>query len=400
MQDLSITPHSFPYLKDKKVAFCIAGSIAATESVKVIRELRRWGADVTVFATQNALKFIGKTSLEWASTNPCHVDFDNFANHIFNYDFGVVFSATANLISQIASGFSANVVTNLIASGLGQKKPIFFCPTMHDSLYQNPFFQENLKKIQQQQNVFLIDGLEEEGKQKSQSKEIICAEIIRTLHRQKFITKNSLADKKILLTGGCIPTYVDNIRMLISHFSGRTSIEIAKHLYYRGADFDFIFSRQNKNSIFEKESFLNSHLKLVKNYDEYSKTCLSLLENKDFILSVAAVADYQSEKYDGKIPSQKINELKLSPTQKVIKQMRKNSSAKMLIFKYEENDFELLKKNALKKISLGFDFVVGNLKQQPSKNSRGFFFEKNNSKQFKILENEFDLLKKVLKILN
>ena len=406
MHDLSINLHSFPYLKNRKVAFCIGGSIAAVESVKVIREFRRWGAEVTVFASKDALKFIGKSALEWASTNQCYFQFDNFANHIFSYDFAIVFSASANLISQIANGISGTLVTNLIASAMGQNngngKPIFFCPTMHDSLYNNPFFKRNLEKLQKQKNIFFIDGIHEEGKNKAPSKEIICAQVIRTLHQKKIIVETSLAEKKILLTGGCIPTYVDTIRILISHFSGRTSIEIAKHLFYRGADFDFIFSKQNYNSILKEEKFLLSNLTLAKDYDEYSNTCLSFVEkkykNEEFIISVAAVADYKSEFFNGKITSQKINQLKLSPTQKVIEEMRKrNSTAKMLVFKYEENDLNLLQKNAIKKINSGFDFVIGNLKKK-EQNPRAFFFSKNQKLQE--LKTEMDLIDKILAVLN
>ena len=57
-------------LKGMKVAICVGGGIAAIEVPRVARELRRMGASVRVCATENALRFVGRDALEWASTHP------------------------------------------------------------------------------------------------------------------------------------------------------------------------------------------------------------------------------------------------------------------------------------------------------------------------------------------
>ena len=57
-------------LDGRTVALCVTGGIAAVESVKLIRHLRREGAQVNVYATPDALKFVGRSALEWAAAKP------------------------------------------------------------------------------------------------------------------------------------------------------------------------------------------------------------------------------------------------------------------------------------------------------------------------------------------
>ena len=54
-------------LKGKRIIYCATGSIASLESVKIIRELIRYGADVIPFMTPGALKIIGEEALHFAS---------------------------------------------------------------------------------------------------------------------------------------------------------------------------------------------------------------------------------------------------------------------------------------------------------------------------------------------
>jgi hypothetical protein len=50
------------YLDKKKIALCITGGIAAIETPKIARHLRRYGAEVKAYVTPNALKFIGEVN--------------------------------------------------------------------------------------------------------------------------------------------------------------------------------------------------------------------------------------------------------------------------------------------------------------------------------------------------
>jgi phosphopantothenoylcysteine decarboxylase/phosphopantothenate--cysteine ligase len=164
MQDLKVERIS-ELLKGKSIALCITGGIAAIETPKIARHLRRYGAEVKAYTTPSALKFIGKASLEWATEKPVVNELSGLAEHICLEDIVIVAPATLNTINKILLGIADNVVTSLVASALGSQKPVYLAPTMHDSLYKNPFFQENLKKAERYK-IKIIQPRFSEGKAK------------------------------------------------------------------------------------------------------------------------------------------------------------------------------------------------------------------------------------------
>ncbi len=147
------------------IALCISGGIAAIETPKLARHLRRYGAEVKAYTTQNAYKFIGKTSLEWATEKEVIDELSGLAEHICQEDIVLVAPATLNTINKFAYGIADNVVTTLLASALGGEKDIYLVPTMHESLYCNPILKENLEKLQKY-NVKIISPRLCEGKAK------------------------------------------------------------------------------------------------------------------------------------------------------------------------------------------------------------------------------------------
>jgi phosphopantothenoylcysteine decarboxylase/phosphopantothenate--cysteine ligase len=134
-------------LDGKSIALCITGGIAAIETPKIARHFRRFGAEVRAYLTPAALDFIGEASLVWATGKPAVKELTGNAEHICLEDVVVVAPATLNTINKIYAGIADNPVTTLIASALGQNKPIYVAPTMHESLYKNPFFQQSLRKL-------------------------------------------------------------------------------------------------------------------------------------------------------------------------------------------------------------------------------------------------------------
>jgi phosphopantothenoylcysteine decarboxylase / phosphopantothenate---cysteine ligase len=163
-------------LDGKSIALCVSGGIAAIETPKIARHLRRYGAEVRAYATPNALKFIGEASLEWATGKTVVSELSGLAEHICLEDLVLVAPATLNTVNKLLLGIADNVVTSLIASALGNKKPIYIAPTMHESLYENPFFQENLKRVDKY-GIKLIEPRFSEKKAKIASTRSIIDEI-------------------------------------------------------------------------------------------------------------------------------------------------------------------------------------------------------------------------------
>lgn len=134
-------------LAGKRIGIGVTGGIAAIVTPLIARQFRRYGAEVTCYATENAFKFIGEASLEWATEKAVVRGLSGLAEHICMEDAIVVAPATLNTVNKIYNGIADNPVTTLVASALGAQVPVYIAPGMHMSLYNNPIFQKNLKDI-------------------------------------------------------------------------------------------------------------------------------------------------------------------------------------------------------------------------------------------------------------
>ena len=167
-EDLKVTPYSNALL-NKKVDLVVCGSIAAVESVRLIRALRRLGATVQPWMSQGAQQFISKTALSWAAALPSRDSFSGHKSHIAtNTDAIIVAPASANFLAKIATGLIDSAPASLVTSAICQKKPVLILATMHDDLYFAPSVQENIRKIKAMgAHICFLEAREEEGKKNS-----------------------------------------------------------------------------------------------------------------------------------------------------------------------------------------------------------------------------------------
>ena len=70
----------------------ITGGIAAVDSVRVSRELRRHGATVKVLMTHSAQQVISPMALEWASAGEVISDWDSDMKQLDDFDASVITS--------------------------------------------------------------------------------------------------------------------------------------------------------------------------------------------------------------------------------------------------------------------------------------------------------------------
>ncbi|MBI5065936.1 bifunctional phosphopantothenoylcysteine decarboxylase/phosphopantothenate--cysteine ligase CoaBC [Candidatus Woesearchaeota archaeon] len=328
------------YLEGKKVALCVTGGIAAIETPKIARHLRRYGAKVTAYVTSSALKFIGETALEWATGKPVVKELSGLAEHICSEDIVLVAPATLNTINKIYSGIADDPVTTLIASALGTNKiysnqvnpdfsgteklkPAILAPTMHESLYENPFLQKNLSnELNSDYGIHIIEPRLEEHKAKIPKIEDIVAETCNILNKKP---------SKILVTGGATPVKIDDVRIITNKFKGALAVEIAKEAYHRGHDVTLLLGKTGLKA--------PSYLKTIyhEDYDEYRDNVFKELSNTSYNAAIfsAAVADYTPvQKFDGKIPSLGELEIKFKQTKKIINEVRElNPDLFMVTFK-------------------------------------------------------------------
>jgi phosphopantothenoylcysteine decarboxylase/phosphopantothenate--cysteine ligase len=172
------------YLKGKSIALCVTGGIAAIETPKIARHLRRYGASVKAYVTPSAYDFIGKSALEWATEQEVVDKLSGRAEHISYHDLVLVAPATLNTINKIMVGIADNPVTTLVASALGRKTPVYIAPTMHETLYNNPIFHRNLLDVYKY-GINVIEPRFSEGKAKIANTTKIVNTIVNRLYSGK-----------------------------------------------------------------------------------------------------------------------------------------------------------------------------------------------------------------------
>src|SRR4051812_48524619 len=102
--DLSVTILS-PALENCKIDVVISGSIAAVETPKFLRCLRRLSAEVFPWLTDGGAMFTTPMSVGWAAGREANGgNFRADASHLATRDACVVAPASANFIRKIAYG--------------------------------------------------------------------------------------------------------------------------------------------------------------------------------------------------------------------------------------------------------------------------------------------------------
>jgi len=356
------------YLLGKKIGLCVTGGVAAMETPKIARMLRRYGAEVTAYVTRAGLSFTTKDGLEWATEKPVITKLSGSAEHLCKNHALLVAPATLNTINKMMYGIADNPVTTLIASALGRGTPILIAPTMHESLYNNPFLMDSLRRSTQY-NIKVIEPRISEGKAKIPRLENLVAHVCHEL------SDHPIKGKRILITGGPTPAKIDDVRRITNKYKGTLAKLIAKEAFHRGAIVKLLMG----DTGMQIPSYLPNLIH--HDYQEYvDNVLLELGKGFDWGVFSAAVADYAPNlPMQGKIPSgMESLKLELPPTKKVIELVReKYPSLMMATFKVESGLTveELL--DIANERSQRFELVVANRTEDMVDGHRAYIVHKN-----------------------
>ena len=346
------------HLKNKRVALLVTGSIAAIKAPLIARTLRRQGADVVAFASPEALRYTTVEALSWSTTNTVVTELTANAEHLSDdnpFAAYIVAPATYNTINKTALGIADNTITSTLGSAIGRmeqgKTKVLIAPTMHGSLH-NSILTRSLQKLARM-GVRIIPPKVANGKNNLPEEKAIAFAVCRA------VSKSSLKNIPILVTGGPTPVPIDNIRRLTNRFTGRLGTCIAEELYLRGAKVKLIHGQGS----YSPPSYLPH--KVVTTYDEYFTEVMTQLQRSyRFGIFSAAVADYQpTQIFPGKIPSGgALSNIELVPTKKVISEVRANfPNLDTIAFKYQENiSHQELINIAEARLNQGYRMVVAN----------------------------------------
>jgi len=307
-------------LDGKCIILGITGSLAAVECVKLIRELQRRGARVIAVMSKNAEKIVGKAAIEFVAELAGEGDHVRLLGEDGMADVMLIAPATANTISKIACGVADSEVTTMALTALGSKKPVIIAPAMHGSMFESPFFAENLKKLEY--TCTIVMPKYEEGKAKLADVETIC------LHVERCVASEQFKDMKVVVTSGPTYEFIDPIRFISNRSSGKMGTMLAIEFWRRGARVVHITSKPTGLKLPDFKEIR------VTSVSDMLKVCLSEMPC-DLFVSAAAPADFTIEMEESKIKTAEELTLKLKASPKVLWEVRKVYDGPVIGFKAE-----------------------------------------------------------------
>ena len=270
----------------------ITGGIAAYKSASVIRGFNELGHDVKGLPTQNALRFIGATTLEALSHNvvdsDLYTDVDS-VKHIAlaqEADLIVVAPATASFLARYASGIADDLLMNVL---LATKAKVVVAPAMHSEMWLHPSTTENVAKLKAR-GVLVIDP--DSGRLTGSDTGVGRLPEPEEIVRKSLSFYNSgadLAGRKVLVVTGGTREPIDAVRFIGNSSSGRQGIALADAATDRGAQVNVIAI----NIGFDVSRFKN--LYTAHTFSDVESLLRQHSPDADLILMPAAISDYRVE---------------------------------------------------------------------------------------------------------
>ena len=292
-----------------RILLGITGGIAAYKAAGLIRGLSELGHEVTVVPTENALKFIGKPTLESLSGHAIETDMYQDVAQVRHVELGqqadliLIAPATASFIARFAAGIADNLMLNAI---LASKAPVIVCPAMHTEMWQNEATQANVATLEAR-GVKVMEPAtgrltgDDSGPGRLPETEDIIAFALQDL---------ALKGKRVIVTAGGTREPIDAVRYIGNSSSGRMGIELAKAARDAGASVHLIAA--NIDLPLPK----GIEVTRVGSVDELE---LAMDRDCDVMIMAAAVSDFRVENpYLGKLKRSEGLSLSLTPTKDLI----------------------------------------------------------------------------------
>jgi len=269
----------------------VTGGIAAYKAVSVIRSLVLLGHDVHVVATDSALRFVGKPTLEAISRNPVHTDLYEGVAEVRHVAVGqaadviVIAPATANTIAKLAAGIADDLLGNTVLASIA---PVVVAPAMHTEMWQNPATVANVALLRERGTIFVgpesgqLTGADSGPGRLSEPDAIV--EAVLAAVRPK-----DLAGKSIVVTAGGTREALDPVRYLGNRSSGKQGVALAAAAAARGAQVTLIGAN------LEVPAPASVTLVRVSSARELEIAVGEASASADVVIMAAAVADYRPE---------------------------------------------------------------------------------------------------------
>lgn len=347
-------------LDGRTIVLGVTGSIAAVRTVELARELMRHGARVVPVMTRAAQQIIHPYALEFATGVRPVTEITGRVEHVEHLGTGagkadlfLIAPCTGNTLSKLALGIDDSPVTTFAATGMGTT-PIVLAPAMHETMYQNPFLVENIKRLQSA-GVTVLDPFLEEHKAKLPEPEVIVEHVLRALGPK------TLAGKRVLVVNGSTIEPIDDMRVVTNKSTGRMGVALVRAAFRTGADVTHWFGHGHLDHPLPPVA--TRRFVTVQDLVAMAKDASDF----DAILVPAAISDFGPAPQAGKISSTQAPTLALQPLPKVVHELRRAASDALLVaFKAENavSEQELVQRARASLEKNGSAFVVANLLEQ------------------------------------
>jgi phosphopantothenoylcysteine decarboxylase/phosphopantothenate--cysteine ligase len=344
-------------LSGKKIALCVAGSVAAYKAIELARLLMRHGADVTCVASDAVTKLIQPDYFKWATGNRVITKLTGELEHIKIADYNqsdhiIVYPATANTLGKLANGIDDTPISTVLTVAFGSKIPILMCLAMHESMYSNSAVKKNIEFLKNK--IEFLEPQMIEGKAKAPEPEDVLEHTLR-----RFGFSSVLKNKRVLITAGPTIEHIDPVRVITNQSSGKTGVLLARELISAGAKVTLVYGAG-----IESPPEGARVIKISTSREMLDQVKKEMKKKFDIVIMAAAVADYIPNQSKRKIKSsQSVLRISLRKTPKIIDQIKKIQKDVFLIgFKAEANlsKKDLVKEARKKMAESNADMIIAN----------------------------------------
>ena len=281
-------------LAGKKILLGVSGGIAAVDTVRLARELRRHGAKVSVMMTHSAQKIITPLAVEWATQAEVVTTWESDLTALDEVDGILIAPATRDLMASYLHGLQHGPILMALSAARSRHCPVMMVPSMHADLAEDPVTTDLVEEIEKL-NITVHWGKEQEGKRKTPPHDEVVARFAN------YVNKFNPDRKSVVITVGSTISRIDDVRHVQNTSSGKTGFTIADHLYRNGHDVTCVAGL----TTFTAPPWLPLIIK-AKTPDKMLRELLALTNDKiDAWIHTAAVLDYVVDKSaEGKLASQ------------------------------------------------------------------------------------------------
>jgi phosphopantothenoylcysteine decarboxylase/phosphopantothenate--cysteine ligase len=274
----------------------VTGGIAAYKAVAVVRALVLAGHDVHVVATEAALRFVGRPTLEAISRNPVHTDLYEGVAEVRHVAMGqradliVVAPATAHTLAKLATGLADDLLGNTI---LASTAPLVLAPAMHTEMWRHPATVANVATLVERGARIVgpasgqLTGSDTGPGRMAEPDEIVAAALAA-------VRPQDLAGRRILVTAGGTREPLDPVRFLGNRSSGRQGVALARAAAGRGAEVTLVVANI-EDGVLAAEGISGVETVHVSTTLELQEAALLAAGTADVVIMAAAVADYRPE---------------------------------------------------------------------------------------------------------